>query len=74
MVTKNKKSQKKINLLNMSDIEKGKVLRELRQNLRQKIIEAKLWQSFINAENITINGETIQWKNIDLKGLTLNEF
>ena len=74
MVTKNKKSQKKINLLNMSDIEKSKVLRELRQNLRQKIIEAKLWQSFINAENITINGETIQWKNIDLKGLTINEF
>jgi tRNA 2-selenouridine synthase SelU len=74
MVTKNKKSQKKINLLKMSDIEKTKVLRELRQNLRQKIIEAKLWQSLVNTENIIINGETIQWKNIGLKGLTLNEF
>jgi len=74
MVTKNKKSHKKINLLDMPDTEKIKTIRELKQDLRQKIIEAKLWQSFVNAENITINGETIQWKNIDLKGLTLNEF
>jgi len=74
MVTKNKKSHKKINLLDMPDTEKIKKIRELKQDLRQKIIEAKLWQSFVNAENITINGETIQWKNIDLKGLTLNEF
>jgi hypothetical protein len=58
----------------MPDTEKIKTIRELKQDLRQKIIEAKLWQSFVNAENITINGETIQWKNIDLKGLTLNEF
>lgn len=74
MVTKNRKTHKKINLLNMPDPEKIKILRELRQELRQRIIEAKLWQSFINTENITINGETIQWKNIDLKGITLNGF
>jgi hypothetical protein len=74
MAAKNKKAQKKINLLDMSDSEKIKVIRELKQNLRQKIVEAKLWQSFVNAESVIINGETIQWKNIDLKGLTLNEF
>lgn len=69
-----KKSHKKINLLDMPDSEKIKTIGELKQDLRRKIIEAKLWQSFINAENITINGETIQWETIDLKGLTLNEF
>ncbi|MEM3700480.1 MAG: hypothetical protein QXL57_06410 [Candidatus Bathyarchaeia archaeon] len=68
-----KKSRQKINLLNMSDLEKIKVIRELKQSLRQKIIEAKLWQSFVNTESITINGETIQWKNIDFKGINLNE-
>jgi hypothetical protein len=74
MGAKNKKSHKKINLLDMPDSEKIKTIQELKQDLRQKIIEAKLWQSFVNAENITINGETIQWKTIDLKGLTLTEF
>jgi|YelNatPaOPRAMG01_1025707.scaffolds.fasta_scaffold113567_2 hypothetical protein len=74
MAAKNKKSHKKINLLDLPDSEKIKKILELKQDLRHKIIEAKLWQSFVNTENITINGETIQWKTIDLKGLTLNEF
>ncbi|MEM3577105.1 MAG: hypothetical protein QXX51_01440 [Candidatus Bathyarchaeia archaeon] len=74
MGTKNKKNQKKINLLEVSDAEKIKLMREIKQNLRQRVVEAKLWQSFVNAESITINGETIQWKSMDLKGFTLNEF
>lgn len=73
MGTKKRKS-KKINLLELSDPEKIKMIRELKQSLQQKIDEAKFWQSFVNAESVIINGETIQWKNVDLKGLTLNEF
>lgn len=73
MVGKNKKSHRKINLMDMTDSEKIKAIRELKQSLRQKIFEAKLWQSFLNMENVVINGETIQWKNIDLKGFTIDE-
>ncbi|MGQ9623877.1 MAG: hypothetical protein ACUVUF_04640 [Candidatus Bathycorpusculaceae bacterium] len=73
MVAKNKKSHRKINFMDMTDSEKIKAIRELKQNLRQKIFEAKLWQSFLNMENVVINGETIQWKNIDLKGFTIDE-
>ncbi|MEM3694692.1 MAG: hypothetical protein QXJ11_01860 [Candidatus Bathyarchaeia archaeon] len=74
MGTKNKKTQRKVNLLEVSDTEKIRLIREIKQNLRQMAVEAKLWQSFVNAESITINGETIQWKNMELEGLTLNEF
>lgn len=71
MAAKNKKSRQKINLLNMSDPEKIKILRELRQNLRQKIIEAKLWQSLIEAETVTINGNKIFLEQDSLKGLQI---
>ncbi len=73
MGIRSKKKPKKINLLEMPDSEKIKVIRKVKENLRQKIVEAKLWQSFIEAENLTINGETIQCEYIDLKGLSLNE-
>jgi hypothetical protein len=49
------------------------VIQKVKENLRQKSVEAKLWQSFIEAENLTINGETISCEGIDLKGLSLNE-
>jgi hypothetical protein len=68
-----KKKQKKINLLEMSDYEKMKLIREVKENLRQKIVEAKLWKSFMEAENLTINGKAIQCEYADFKGLSLNE-
>jgi hypothetical protein len=40
MAAKNKKSHKKINLLDLPDSEKTKKILELKQDLRQKIIEA----------------------------------
>lgn len=74
MGKKSKRTQKKIDLLEVSDVEKIKVIREIKQKLRQTMVEAKLWQSLMNTESITINGEIIDWKNMDLKGFTLNEF
>jgi ribosomal protein L7/L12 len=68
-----KKKPKKINLLEMPDSEKIKVIREVRENLRQKIVEAKLWKSFIEAENLTINGSTISCEHADFKGLSIND-
>ena len=72
MGTKNKTS-KKIDLLKLSDSEKINVIREVRQNLRQKLAEAKLWQSFVEAEKLTINGEKICFEDADLKGLSYEE-
>jgi hypothetical protein len=73
MGIRSKKKSKKINLLKMPDCEKIKVIREVKENLRQKIVEAKLWQSFVETEKLTINGETIDCEGIELKGLSLNE-
>jgi len=71
MVTKKQKLKMKIDLTEMSDSEKIKVIRDLRQSLRQKIAEEKLWQCLLNMENVVINGETIQWKDVEFKGLTI---
>jgi len=73
MVSKKQKSKIKIDLTEMSDSEKIKVILDLRQSLRQKIAEEKLWQCLLNMENVVINGETIQWKDVELKGLTIDK-
>jgi hypothetical protein len=73
MGIRSKKKPKKINLLEMPDSEKIKIIREVKENLRQKAAEAKLWKSFMESENLTINGETINCEGIELKGLSLNE-
>jgi len=73
MGIRSKKKPKKINLLEMPDSEKIKIIREVKENLRQKAAEAKLWKSFVETEKLTINGETINCEGIELKGLSLNE-
>ena len=59
MGTKNKKKTKKVDLLEMPNPERIKLIREVRENLRQKMMEAKLWQSLLEAENLTINGKIV---------------
>jgi hypothetical protein len=73
MGIRSKKKPKKIDLLEMPDSEKIKIIREVKENLRQKAAEAKLWKSFMESENLTINGEMINCEGIELKGLSLNE-
>ena len=58
MGTKNKKKLKKLDLLEMPNPERIKLIRELREKL-QKMAEAKLWQSLLEAENLTINGNIV---------------
>jgi hypothetical protein len=70
MKTKNKNS-KKIDISKMPKNERIKLIREVREKLREKIIEAKLWQSLIEAEKVTINGNTIFSEQDSLKGLQL---
>jgi hypothetical protein len=57
----------------MADPERIKLIKEVKENLRQKIVEAKLWQSFINSENLCINGEIIHSEDTPLKGLYMSD-
>ncbi len=66
-----KKNKPKMDLLEMSDPEKYKIIKALKENLQMKVAEAKLWQSLLDAENLTINGKTVQSADIELTGLSL---
>jgi hypothetical protein len=63
----------KSNLLKMPNAERNQLVKKVREKLRGKLAEARLWQSFIEAENLTINGETIYSEGIRLKGLTIDD-
>jgi len=73
MGAKNKTS-KKVDLLKLTDSEKINLIREIGQNRRQKLVKAKLRQSFLETNRLTINGETICFGEADLKGLSYEEF
>jgi hypothetical protein len=70
---KNRRKSKKVNLLELSDVEKIKIIRAIKENLRQKAVEAKLWQSFVEADDLTINGRKIQCSQISLKGISIGD-
>ncbi|MGB9676141.1 MAG: hypothetical protein ACPL0C_03005 [Candidatus Bathyarchaeales archaeon] len=71
MGTKSKKS-KKIDLLEIPDAEKAKVIRELKQSLRQTIVEAKLWNAFLQCETVTINGQSVLSSEDSLNGFLMS--
>ena len=68
MGTKNKKKLKKLDLLEMSNPQRIQLIKEVREKLRQKTVEAKLWQRLLEAENLTINGNTVYRENEELSG------
>ena len=64
MSTKTKRVKprpKKVNLLELSASKKARFLEKAKDNLRQKLMEAKFCQSFAGTERITINGQTINF-------------
>jgi len=71
MGARNKKKLKKLNLLEMSNHERIQLIKEVREKLRQKIIEAKLWQSLLETEDLTINGNVVYRENQQLTGFYL---
>jgi hypothetical protein len=66
-----KKRHKGKDLLNASDAEKIRLLREARESLRQTIVEAKLWQSLLGVESLTINGNTVYKSDEPLSGFSI---
>jgi hypothetical protein len=71
MGARNKKKLKKLNLLEMSNRERIQLVKEVREELRQKVTEAKLWQSLVETENLTINGDIVYKSNQPLHGFKL---
>jgi tRNA A37 threonylcarbamoyladenosine dehydratase len=62
MSTKKKTQKpKKVDILELSSSKKARLLKKVQENLRQKRMEAKFWQSLAKIEQITINGQTIQF-------------
>jgi hypothetical protein len=72
MGAKNKKTQKKVDLLEMSDIERVEVIEKLKQSLQQSINEAKLWKTLLQYENVTINGHVVFSSDSPLEGYQFN--
>lgn len=68
MKTKNK-PQQKIDISNMPKNERIQLLKEVRERLKERIVEEKLWRSLIKAEMVTINGNMIFSEQDPLKGL-----
>ena len=67
------KPPKKVDLLELSDSEKTHLLKEAKENLKQKLVEAKFWQSLAETERITINGQKVDFEEGALKGFTYEE-
>ena len=67
------KPPKKVDLLELSDSEKTNFLKEAKENLKQKLVEAKFWQSLAETERITINGQKVDFEEGALKGFTYEE-
>jgi hypothetical protein len=68
MGAKNKKKLKKLDLLEMSNPERAKLIKEVREKLRQTVMEAKLWQSLLEVENLAVNGKIVYDDKQQLSG------
>jgi len=67
-----KRNKPKIDLLKISDVEKIQIIRKIKEELREKAIEAKLWQSLLDTDDLVINGKTIHsGDRYQLTGLSL---
>ncbi|MEM2970930.1 MAG: hypothetical protein QW270_00700 [Candidatus Bathyarchaeia archaeon] len=69
-INKNKKQR---DLLEMPEVERIKFIKEIREKLQNKIVEAKLWNLLFEAEDLTINGNTIYKGNEPLSGFFINK-
>lgn len=57
MNLRSRKTPKKIDLLEVSDAKRVQLIKEVRETLQEKVIEAKLWKSLVEVENLKINGD-----------------
>jgi hypothetical protein len=73
MRLRSEKKSKKLDLLELSDMERIKLIKTIRESLQQKVVEAKLWQSFTDANNLTINGKMVHCETLPMKGMSITD-
>ena len=73
MATKNGKTRRKIDLLQMSDVERVKFMEKIKLSLRQSISEAKLLKALLQYESIIINGHVVFSEDGPLNGLVIQK-
>jgi uncharacterized protein YeaC (DUF1315 family) len=71
MGIKNKKKLKKLDLLEMPDPDRIKLIKEVREKLRQTVMEAKLRQSLFEVENLAVNGKIVYNEKQQLSGFCM---
>jgi hypothetical protein len=71
MVSQNKKKNKKVDLLEMQNPEKIRLLEKIRKQIKQTIAEAKLMHSLLQVENLTVNGNVVYKESEQLEGFSL---
>jgi len=71
MHLRNEKKPKKLDLLELTEVERRKVIKAIRKSLEQKVVEAKLRQSFAKAGNLTVNGKIAPCDTSPLKGISI---
>ncbi len=65
-----KQKSNKIDLTEMSEQERFELIREAQVKLRQRALEAKLWQSLVESEELTINGNVVYQSSQPLEGIS----
>lgn len=73
MAAKNGKTQRRIDLLEMSDAERARFMEKIKLSLRQSVSEAKLWRTLLQYESITINGHVVFSEDGPLNGLIMQK-
>jgi len=68
-----KQKSNKIDLLEISDQERFELIREIQVKLQQRALEAKLWQSFVETEELTINGNVVYESSQPLEGFSSSD-
>ena len=71
MNLRSRKTPKKIDLLEVPDAKKVQLIKEVRETLQEKVIEAKLWKSLVEVENLKINGDMMYMPNGPLSSKAL---
>lgn len=67
------RNKKRIDLLTMSNPERTRLIQEVKEELRQKVAEAKLWHSLLEAGSLTVNGNIIYEENDPLIGFMFRD-
>jgi len=65
------KESGKLAWLRMPESARLKLVRQVKERLRQKVLEAKMWRELLQVEDLTINGISIWKENSQPSGFNI---